>query len=128
MSKTLLSAFNNNLNNFITELIKTYPQEHNFIIFKNTILLMQRVNPRKVLLLFIEYINPYKEKLLSRDESFFLNENYSSILNQTENKDNAWQLIDKLKLYWRDTSESNKNVIWMYFKQLITLGYMSYNN
>ena len=128
MSKTLLSAFNNNLNNFITELIKTYPQEHNFIIFKNTILLMQRVNPRKVLLLFIEYINPYKEKLLSRDESFFLNENYSSILNQTENKDNAWQLIDKLKLYWKDTSESNKNVIWMYFKQLITLGYMSYNN
>ena len=128
MSKTLLSAFNNNLNNFITELIKTYPQEHNFIIFKNTILLMQRVNPRKVLLLFIEYINPYKEKLLSRDESFFLNENYSSILNQTENKDNAWQLIDKLKLYWSETSESNKNVIWMYFKQLITLGYMSYNN
>ena len=127
MSKTLLSAFNNNLNKFINELIKTYSQEQNFVVFKNTILLMQRVNPRKVLSLFIEYIDPYKEKLLKRDESFFLNENYSNILSQTKDKDNAWQLIDKLKLYWKDTSETNKNVIWNYFKQLITLGYMSYN-
>ena len=126
MSKTLLSAFNNNLNKFISELIKTYPQEHNFTVFKNTISLMQRVNPRKVLQLFIEYIDPYKNKLLNRDESFFLNEKYSIILEQTDNKENAWRLIDKLKLYWKDTSVANKNVIWDYFKQLITLAYMTY--
>ena len=128
MSNTLLSAFNNNLKKFISELIKTYPQEHNFVVFKNTILLMQRVNPRKVLLLFIEYIDPYKEKLLNRDESFFLNESYSNILEQTDNKEYAWKLVDKLKLYWEDTNENNKNVIWDYFKQLITLAYMTYNH
>ena len=126
MSKTLLSAFNNNLNKFVIELIQTYPQEHNFTVFKNTISLMQRVNPRKVLQLFIEYIDPYKNKLLNRDESFFLNEKYSIILEQTDNKENAWRLIDKLKLYWKDTSVANKNVIWDYFKQLITLAYMTY--
>ena len=87
---------------------------------------MQRVNPRKVLQLFIEYIDSYKDKLLNRDESFFLNEKYSTILEQTDNKENAWILIDKLKIYWTDTSVSNKNVIWDYFKQLITLAYMTY--
>ena len=127
MSKTLLSAFNNNLNKFVIELIQTYPQEHNFIVFKNTVSLIQRVNPRKVLQLFIEYIDPYKDKLLRRDESFFLNENYSNILEQSDNKENAWQLVDKLKIYWKDTSVCNKNVIWNYFKQLITLAYMTHN-
>ena len=79
-------------------------------------------------MLFIEYIDPYKEKLLNRDESFFLNESYSNILEQTDNKENAWKLVDKLKLYWEDTNENNKNVIWDYFKQLITLAYMTYNH
>ena len=128
MNKTILSAFNNTLDKFVHELISSFPAERKFVVFKNAIKLVQKVNPRKVLLLFIEYIDPYKEKLLNRDESFFLNESYSNILEQTDNKENAWKLVDKLKLYWEDTNENNKNVIWDYFKQLITLAYMTYNH
>tara|TARA_Y100001970_G_C14055188_1_gene761167 strand:- start:197 stop:586 length:390 start_codon:yes stop_codon:yes gene_type:complete len=121
MNSTLLKAFNNQLNSFVTELIKTYPQEYNFKVFKNTICLIQKVNPRKVLLLFIEYITPYKDKLLNRDESFFLDENYTSIVQKTDNQENAWKLINQLKLYWKDTNNNNKDIIWKYFHQLITL-------
>ena len=127
MNKTLLIAFNNNLNNFINELIKTYPQEGNFVVFKNTIFLIQKVNPRKVLSLFVEYIEPYKQKLLNKDESFFLEEDYTTLVRQTDSKKNAWKLINRLKLYWKDTSKNNKNVIWNYFRQLIMLSTMAVN-
>lgn len=125
MSVTLLTAFNNNLNLFVNELIQSYPQEHNFSIFKNMISLMQKVNPRKVLILFIEYISPYKQKILERDESFFLEENYDTIMKTVDDRENAWLLMNKLKLYWKDTNNANKDIIWKYFKQLITLSAMA---
>lgn len=124
MNKTILSAFNNTLDKFIHELIRSFPAEKKFVVFKNAIKLVQKVNPRKVLILFIEYISPYKDKLLQRDEEFFLNNNYINIINKTNaSKENAWVLIDKIKVYWKDINQQNKDIIWDYFKVLITLAY-----
>ena len=124
MSKTLLSAFNNTLDKFSCEIISTYPQEKEFVLFKNAIKLVQKVNPRKVLSLFIEYIDPYKVKILEKDESFFLNANYSNVISKANaNKKNAWNLIDRIKVYWKDMSDTNKEVMWNYFIVLITLSY-----
>ena len=58
---------------------------------------------------------------MSRNEEFFLNDNYSSIVNDTDNKQDAWKLIDKLKLYWKDTNKNNKDIIWDYFNVLLTI-------
>ena len=121
MSKTLLTAFNNTLIKFINELISTYPQEGTFTVLKTTISLMKRINPRKVLKIFIKNIDPFREHLMSRNEEFFLNDNYSSIVNDTDNKQDAWKLIDKLKLYWKDTNKNNKDIIWDYFNVLLTI-------
>ena len=82
---------------------------------------MKKVNPRKVLHIFMKNVAPYKKRLLHRDETFFLNENYSAIMEDSSNKKDAWQLMSKLKLYWKYTSQENKNVIWNYFKILLTL-------
>jgi len=125
MKKTLLKAFNKNLINFVDELIKTYPQEKHFVVFKNIIYLMQQVNPRKVLFLFIEYIKPYRQQLLNKDERFFLDNNYQTFMQTADNQTKTWKLINKLKLYWKDTSKNNKNVIWDYFRQLIMLSAMT---
>ena len=124
MNKTILSAFNNTLYKFVHELISSFPAERKFVVFKNAIKLVQKVNPRKVLILFIEYISPYKDKLIQRDEDFFLNNNYINIINKTNaSKENAWTLIDKIKVYWKDINQQNKDIIWDYFKVLITLAY-----
>ena len=124
MNKTILSAFNNTLYKFVHELISSFPSERKFVVFKNAIKLVQKVNPRKVLILFIEYISPYKDKLIQRDEEFFLNNNYINIINKTNaSKENAWTLIDKIKVYWKDINQQNKDIIWDYFKVLITLAY-----
>jgi len=121
MSKTLLTAFNNTLLKFINELISTYPQENTFAVLKTTISLMKRINPRKVLKIFTTNIEQFREQLLCRDETFFLNDNYSIIINESDNKEDAWKLVDKLKLYWKDTNQKNKDIIWDYFNVLLTI-------
>ena len=121
MSKTLLTAFNNTLLKFITELISTYPQESTFTVLKTTISLMKRINPRKVLKIFTKNIEHFREQLMSRDEAFFVNDNYSVIISDTDNKEDAWKLVDKLKLYWKDTNQNNKDIIWDYFNILLTI-------
>jgi len=121
MSKTLLTAFNNTLLKFITELISTYPQENTFTVLKTTISLMKRINPRKVLKIFTKNIEHFREQLMSRDEAFFINDNYGVIINDTDNKEDAWKLVDKLKLYWKDTNQNNKDIIWDYFNILLTI-------
>jgi len=122
MNRTLLTAFNNTLIMFIDELITSYPQEKEFSLFKNTLLFMKKANPKKILVLFDEYMEKYISAIKKRDESFFLNETYSDLVEtEVEDKDNAWRFIDNLKLYWNDTSISNKKIIWDYLNTLVTL-------
>ena len=80
MNKTILSAFNNTLNMFIQELINSYPQEREFVLFKNTISLIRKANPKKILVLFNNYIEPYVNNIKNKNEVFFLNETYSDLV------------------------------------------------
>ena len=122
MNRTILTAFNNTLNMFIEELISSYPQEREFVLFKNTIALIRKANPKKILVLFNEYIEPYVVNIKDKNEVFFLNESYSDIVEENvKDTNNAWRFIDNLKQYWRKTSETNKDVIWKYLNTLITL-------
>lgn len=122
MNKTILSAFNNTLNMFIQELINSYPQEREFVLFKNTISLIRKANPKKILVLFNNYIEPYVNNIKNKNEVFFLNETYSDLVEENiKDTNNAWRFIDNLKQYWKNTSEINKNIIWKYLNTLITL-------
>lgn len=122
MNRTILTAFNNTLNMFIEELISSYPQEREFVLFKNTIALIRKANPKKILVLFNEYIEPYVVNIKDKNEVFFLNESYSDLVEENvKDTNNAWRFIDNLKQYWRKTSETNKDVIWKYLNTLITL-------
>ena len=102
MNRTLLTAFNNTLIMFIDELITSYPQEKEFSLFKNTLVFMKKANPKKILVLFDEYMVKYISAIKKRDESFFLNETYSDLVEtEVEDKDNAWKFI---YLHLEDTS------------------------
>ena len=113
---SILSAFNNQLIEFADDLILLYPEDNDFRTFKTHIQLMQKVNARKMLNLFKEYCIPYTQEILNKDEDFFLNNNY----NQDNDSDNLI-IIKKLKNYWNNINNNNREIIWKYFEVLITL-------
>jgi len=69
---------------------------------------------------FMSYIDPYVDKILKRDESFFINELHKDV------KENSFasKEINKVRDIWVDprTSDDTKKCIWDYFNILTKLG------
>ena len=119
-NQSYLKIFITQLQNFIDDLILLYPSDNDFKVFKNGIGLLNRTNPRKIVTLFREYIDRYEERIMSRDETFFLQNDYSEI----EKTENILESMNKLKNYWKDLNDSNKEKVWKYFELLIKLSKM----
>lgn len=69
---------------------------------------------------FMEYVNVYADKILNKDESFFLDE-----LHKEVDKDSfAGKEISKVRTIWIDpsTTAETKECIWKYFILLLKLG------
>lgn len=116
---SMLTAFNNIILKFNDDLIDTFPEENDFKVCKNALLLLKKANPRKVLEIFKYYSINFKQKIESRDETFFLETDSKSL---TELEDNAISnIIDKLRIYWKTLSVNNKDKIWQYLNTLLKL-------
>ena len=125
MTTSLLTAFTTQLINFCDELILLFPEDNDFKVFKNGILLLKKTNPRQIIKLFHGYVKEYYGQILNKEESFFLENDYDSLINEIDSKsDNIIMTIGKLKQYWGDLSENNKESIWKYLHVLINLNEM----
>lgn len=116
---TVLAAFNNVIMKFIEDLIETFPEEKEFKVFKNGLLLLKKTNPRKVLELFKYYSINFKEQINKQDETFFINTDSATLSESSDNY--VTKILDKLKVYWNLLSDTNKAKIWQYLNTLIKL-------
>jgi hypothetical protein len=114
--KVFLDAFFNQFSAFLKELEEMYPEDNDFPAFSTTISLIRNTNPMlAVNLIKTEVIDLYKDKILARDESFFMNEDYSS------KQDVDLNIIHKLKQYINTMTPQSKEVVWAYVDLLMKL-------
>jgi hypothetical protein len=113
-----LEKFNSTFTEFIDDIIRIFPDDSELRMYKTAIRAAVCINDKLALNIFTEsVVSTYGSKILARDESFFLEHDYSDI---TENVEyNA--LINKIKRYWTTMNEDNRNAVWKYFKVLILL-------
>jgi len=119
-------AFNILTQEFIDKLKDTFPEDRDFKLFDKGFRLIVRVNRQKPAQLFKDYINLYRNYILNRDDSYFMNNNTTNIINSDinfsyQNKENTFIIVNKLKNYWTTLSANNKNVIWEYLIQMLKL-------
>lgn len=115
---SVLSAFNTQCYNFISELSDMYPDDKDLSLGKTSIYLLKKTNPRKLHVLFREYMYEYKEKVFQKDASFFLEKK------ETEYRvidDNYFSTIMNLKKYWKELSEESQENMWKYLIVLFKL-------
>lgn len=69
---------------------------------------------------FMDYVDEYSEKILNRDESFFVNELHKTV----KEEGFAAREIKKVRTIWLDptTTDETKECIWKYFILLVKLG------
>ena len=120
MSNTYLTAFNNLVIKFNDDLIMTFPEENDFKVYKRGIMMINSANAKKICSLYKNYMILYRKKIEEKDESFFLENNYTEIVNNTKSE-GVEGIIQKLKNYWNILSSSNKDKIWEYLLSLIKL-------
>jgi len=120
MTTSYLTAFNNLVVKFNEDLIETFPEENDFKVYKRAIVLLNSANAKKICALFKNYTLIYRNSILQKDESFFLNTNYLEIVNDS-GTEGVEGIIMKLKNYWKTLSSGNKEKIWDYLISLIKL-------
>lgn len=115
---SFLSAFIDVVIRFNDELIQLYPNEQEFKTGKSAILLIKKANPRMLVHIFKSYIDPWREHIQRRDESFFMQKDYTD---EAMNNENILMLIGRLKKNWSTIGDKNQLAIWKYLDTLILL-------
>ena len=109
---TSVTAFNDMMGQFLTELYKTFPEEKSIKKYIAAFELMRSANGKLVVEGFMNGVSPHVGKVNTRDESFFL-----------ENADNIEFLRDmNIKACWPNASDATKAAIWQYLQTLYMLG------
>jgi hypothetical protein len=114
-----LTAFNNLVIKFSDELIQTFPEENDFKVYKRGLEWLKESNAKKICNLFKIYTFKFRLKILSKDESFFLSNEYDEIVDT--NDEGIVLVINKLKKYWTTLSDENQIKIWDYLNTLLKL-------
>jgi hypothetical protein len=114
-----LTAFNNLVMKFNEDLIQTFPEENDFKVYKRGLEWVRESNAKKICNLFKVYTFNYREKIISKDESFFLTNDYQDVIDAKD--EGIVLVINKLKKYWSVLSPDNQTKIWDYLNTMIKL-------
>ena len=117
-STSPLTMFVNQLSSLGNELSDMYPNDIDIKIAKNSIDTIKRLNPKMLFDTFYQNVYPYKQQILDKDEGFFLNMDYNSVVG---GKDNNMMTVMNLQKYWTGMSNETKECMWQYFGVLVKL-------
>ena len=95
---------------FITELERTFPEEKAILKYKTSFDLLRKSNPRKCVDGYMANITPLQAKVMAKDESLLMEDN--SVLADLN-----------IRKHWTpELSQNTKDAIWQYLQTLYILG------
>jgi hypothetical protein len=107
---TSVGAFNDMMEQFINELVTTFPEEKGIKKYQASFEMVRKANPRKCVESFMAAIAPYANRITTKDESIMKED--ISFLNQVN-----------ITKYWTpELSQNTKDAIWQYLQTLYMLG------
>ena len=106
-----VGAFTEMMDQFLDELLKTFPEETGLKKYQSTFDLMKKANPRKCVEVFMNSARQFQNQIMAKNEKFFL--------------ENSVEFLDALniKKWWSgELSDGTKGAIWQYLQTLMILG------
>lgn len=116
--KKWVNVFNEKFSEFIKELIETFPDDKDFKLCKQSFTLLRMMDENKPLEMFQIYAMKYKDSILNKEESFFLNHEFKEELECSNDPNFSVELLLKLKQCWCNLEKKNKDAIWSYLELL----------
>jgi hypothetical protein len=118
----LMSALFDQFTSFLVELRDMYPQDTDFPMFITSINLLKNTNPSMLAKYIYENTNRFEEKIMNKDEKFFLDNNFDEYNGYVD-----MDLFGKLKQYVASMSSSSKDSVWKYCQNILRLAKATQN-
>ena len=106
-----VSAFTNMLEQFMDELIQTFPEEKKLTKYRASINLVKVTNARSLVTMFMDSAAPFRAEIMAKDESVL-----------TTGKIDFLNSININTLWTDELSDQTKGAIWQYIQTLMILG------
>lgn len=116
--KIFLDAFYNQFSDFLDQLIKKFPSDTDLPTYKAGLFLLRKTNPMLVPTEVTNHVSPFYDVIKSRDEKFILDHQFPEY---TNNDDALALIINKMKEYWGELSDTDKDAVWNYVILLLDL-------
>jgi len=98
MASNVLTAFNDHFVEFVTDIQSVFPEDHDILVAKNSLLAIRKANPKMIVKIWNTFIvGKYKAEIENGDISFFINKDYSQDLAYAENSGKIMESIDRLR-------------------------------
>lgn len=117
-----LEMFNKKLLEFAKDLVYIFPTVSSFYTFKTACewsICIDKSSPQSFFNTLV--VEPFKDKILVKDESFFLYESYEEYSEYMNHYGHDLNLVNKLKQIWQTLDDENKEIIWKYMQVLLCI-------
>jgi hypothetical protein len=119
---TVLRSFNTHFFDFIDDIIKVIPENHDILAARSFFEITKKANPTIIVKIWYSLIYyPYASVIDSGDLEFFVNKNYAEDLSNIQNSKEILKAIDTLRDPIRNMTEINKQHCLKYIQNLCKL-------
>lgn len=119
---SILKAFNDHLVEFMDDVIRLFPDNHDIKVARNSIDTLRKINPRKILMIWREYVAiPYHAQIENSDISFFIDKNYKQDVQDAQNTGAILDAIERIRDPVRQMGEENQAKAMKYIQNLTKL-------
>jgi len=123
MSNTnLITTFNDHFVEFVTDIQNVFPEDHDILVAKNSLIAIRKANPKMIVKIWNNYIvGNYRLQIEQGDLSFFINKDYSSDLANSDNSNKIMESINRLREPIKMMSLENQQKTIKYIQNLTKL-------
>jgi hypothetical protein len=119
---SILPAFNDHFFEFVNDIQEIFPDDHDLLVSKNSLMLVRKANPKMIVKIWNAYVvGKYKSEIESGNLDFFINKDYSSDFVNANNSEKIIEAIDRFRQPIKNMSEENKTKSIKYIQNLTKL-------
>ncbi len=119
--KILIDAFFNQYEDFLNQMKDVFPEDGDWKLYLSGLAIFRRTNPLIVAKKTWKHVAPFEAMIVARNESFFLERDYSDI---TEGEEPLEQTVDKIRAMWSLLTPHNRRVVWDFVNNITALAKM----
>jgi hypothetical protein len=118
----VLTAFNEHFFDFINDIQILFPDDHDLIVSKNSLLAVRKANPKMIIKIWNVYVvGKYKSEIELGNLDFFINKDYSDDFSNTSNSNKIMESIDRFRQPIKNMSNKDKLTSMKYIQNLTKL-------